>query len=88
MTSTTNEIIDRLKRNLNVKHIDVIDDSHLHVGHPGAKSGGGHYRLIIQAEEFTGLPRVQQHRIINEQLIDLFKNRIHALSIEIINIED
>ena len=88
MISTINEIIDRLQRNLDVKHIEVTDDSHLHVGHPGAKSGGGHYRLIIQAEEFSGLTRVQQHRIINEHLIDLFKKKIHALSIEIINIKN
>lgn len=66
-------------------YLDVIDESHLHAGHAGAKGGASHFRLIIDSEQFEGLSTLAKHRLINEQLKDLIPHPIHALAIELIN---
>jgi BolA protein len=60
----------------------VLDDSHLHAGHAGARDGKGHYRLRIVAPAFAGLMPLQRHRLIYDSLADLMAHDIHALSIE------
>ncbi|WP_223789900.1 BolA family protein [Marinicella meishanensis] len=61
----------------------VTDNSHLHVGHAGAQSGGGHFAVRVVADAFAGLNRIQSHRLVYQQLTDLFQNgRIHALEVE------
>ena len=59
---------------------ELTDDSALHAGHAGAREGG-HYRLLIVSEQFTGLSRLRRHRIIYDALGELMRSRIHALSI-------
>ncbi len=81
---TKQEIEDLLHAKLTISHLDVIDESALHIGHPGAKRGGGHYRVKISAKELNTLPLLQQHRLINNALADLFQYKIHALAIEVI----
>lgn len=61
----------------------VIDNSHLHVGHEGAKSGGGHFAVIVISGAFAGLSRIQSHRLVYQQLTALFASgAIHALEVE------
>jgi BolA family transcriptional regulator, general stress-responsive regulator len=62
--------------------VEIIDDSALHAGHAGARSGGGHYRLAIVSSRFAGLGTVARHRLIYDTLGDLMKRDIHALAIE------
>ena len=61
--------------------IDIKDESHLHVGHAGAKSGGGHFRLLIISDCFSGLGTLARHRMIYEALGDMMQGPIHALAI-------
>ena len=49
----------KLRKRLDADHVEVVDESHLHAGHEGAKSGGGHFRATIVAARFEGLGRVQ-----------------------------
>ena len=65
------------------RHIELIDESHHHIGHPGASSGGKHFKLIIAAPAFEGKPLLQCHRLIYAALGNAMGNEIHALSIEI-----
>jgi BolA protein len=60
---------------------ELIDESHLHAGHAGARSGGRHYRLSIVSEQFDGRRTMERHRIIYAALGDLMQRDIHALSI-------
>ncbi len=62
--------------------IEVRDDSHQHVGHEGAKSGGGHFTVIIVAPGFQGKSSVQRHQMIYQALGGMMKKEIHALSIQ------
>lgn len=61
--------------------LELVDESHLHAGHAGARSGGRHYRLTIVSEQFAGRRTMERHRIIYAALGDLMQRDIHALSI-------
>ena len=65
-------------------HLEVIDDSHEHVGHIGSQDGAGHYTIIIRSDSFDELTRIQAHRKIYDVLSDLIPVEIHALKIKII----
>lgn len=79
--STQDEIRSRLAM-LSPLRLEIQDDSALHAGHAGARSGGGHYRLTIVAEAFAGVRTVARHRMVYEALGDMMKTRIHALAIQ------
>ena len=66
---------------LHAVSIELIDDSHQHAGHAGARSGG-HYRLHVIAEAFAGKPTLARHRLVHAALGELMRTRIHALSIQ------
>lgn len=57
------------------------DESHLHAGHAGAASGGGHYRLRMVSDRFEGLNRISRHRLVYDCLHDMMHREIHALAI-------
>jgi BolA protein len=61
--------------------VEIHDESGEHVGHEGARSGGGHYRLLIVADVFQGQPRVARHRLIYRALGGMMQREIHALAI-------
>ena len=61
--------------------MELTDDSALHAGHAGAKSGGGHYRLTIVSPQFCGLSTLQRHRLVYAALGALMQREIHAMSI-------
>lgn len=62
--------------------LELIDDSAKHAGHAGARSGGGHYRLLIVSESFCGKSTLARHRLVYDALGELMRSRIHALSIQ------
>ena len=68
--------------------VELIDDSALHAGHEGAKSGGGHYRLLVVSNAFAGKSTVLRHRLVYDALGELMRGRIHALSIKSLTPEE
>lgn len=62
--------------------LDIVDDSHKHAGHEGAKSGGGHFRVTIIATAFDGKTALQRHRMVYAALGQELTGDIHALSIQ------
>ena len=75
------ELRQRLQGAFPDAEIEVFDDSHLHVGHPGARSGG-HFRVRLISGNFAGLTTVARHRLVYHALGDWLPGRIHALAIE------
>ena len=69
-----------LRERLAAIHVDVIDESHLHAGHVGARDGGGHFRAIVVSTRFEGKTPIQRQRLVYEALEDAMGNEIHALS--------
>jgi BolA protein len=84
----TKQKIKKLLLNWGAKEVEVYDNSHLHVGHEGAKSGGGHFAVKVVSNNFTGKSRIQCHRLVYQQLSKLFASgAIHALEVEAITDE-
>ena len=71
----------RLVATFTPSECQLEDESQLHIGHPGAASGGGHYRLRIVSERFEGLNRISRHRLVYDCLGNLMRTDIHALVI-------
>ena len=70
-----------LRKAFQVQSLAIDDESHLHAGHAGAASGGGHFRLEIVAPEFKGLNLVARHRAVYAALNRHIPKEIHALTI-------
>ncbi len=85
--SVVDEIRSRLAQ-LEPTRLDLIDDSALHAGHAGARSGGGHYRLSIVSAAFSGKNTVARHRLIYAALGEMMRREIHALAIQAQSPED
>lgn len=62
----------------------VDDESHLHAGHAGAASGGGHYRLRLVSVRFEGLNKVARHRLVYDCLREMMQKEIHALAMTLL----
>ena len=72
-----------LTKGLNPVEIQVVDQSHLHAGHAGARpEGESHFLVTIVSPAFAGKSRVECHRMVNDLLADLLENQVHALSIK------
>jgi BolA protein len=77
-------VVERIRESLATlqpESLEVIDESRLHVGHEGARGGGGHYQLVIVSREFAGKPMQQRHRMIYQALGQMMRSDIHALAI-------
>jgi BolA protein len=76
------EIERKLSRALAPASLEVIDESHLHVGHAGHRpEGETHFRIQIVSAAFRGKSRVERHRMINALLADELAGPVHALAI-------
>ncbi len=73
--------VEDLRKVFQVSDLQIDDESHLHAGHAGAASGGGHFKLRIVAPEFKGLNLVARHRAVYAALNRHIPNEIHALTI-------
>ncbi len=62
--------------------LEVIDDSHRHAGHEGAKDGRGHFRVRLVSPAFAGMATLARHRAVYAALGTLMQTDIHALSIQ------
>ena len=61
--------------------LEVIDDSHRHIGHAGASDGLGHFNVDIVSDAFAGIAPIARHRAIYAALGAMMATDIHALSI-------
>jgi BolA protein len=77
-------IREKLEGALAPQSLEVIDESHLHAGHAGSRSGGeSHFRVKVVSEGFVGKSLLERHRKVNEALADELKpDGVHALAIE------
>jgi BolA protein len=75
-------IRDKLTRAFRPAALSVVDESHLHAGHAGAREGGeSHFRVEIVSEAFAGLSRIQRHRRVHEALAEELRSGVHALAV-------
>ncbi len=72
----------KLRKSLDATHVEVIDESHLHAGHVGARDGGRHFRAVIVSEKFAGLSRVGSQQLVYQSVEKWMGKEIHALSMK------
>ena len=81
--SVAETIEQKLRDALDPVSLEVIDDSHHHAGHVGARPGGEtHFTVIITSAAFDGLNRVAQQRLVHKVLSDELAGPVHALHIQ------
>ena len=80
-SSRAERIRARLSEALQPSVLELTDESALHAGHEGAKSGGSHFRLRIVSPRFDGLRLVMRHRLVYDSVHDMMHTEIHALAI-------
>ncbi|WP_017932416.1 BolA family protein [Robiginitomaculum antarcticum] len=80
----------KLTSRFNPTQLEVIDESHQHAHHAGAKAhidaGGAaesHFHVVISAEEFTGLSRLSAHRAVMDTLSEELAGPVHALRLTV-----
>jgi BolA protein len=71
-----------LEQALQPSVLEVVDESHKHAGHAGARDGRGHFAVDIVSEAFAGLAPLARHRRVYAALGTLMQTDIHALSIQ------
>jgi BolA family transcriptional regulator, general stress-responsive regulator len=66
--------------------LEIIDDSHQHVGHAGHPGGAGqggetHFTVTLVSVQFAGVGRVARQRLVYEALAEELAGGVHALSL-------
>jgi BolA protein len=68
---------------LQPERLEVVDESHLHAGHAGARpEGETHFRVRVTSAAFSGMKRLDRHRRVNALLADELAGPVHALAID------
>ena len=70
-----------LVRGLEAVTVEVEDDSARHAGHAGARSGGGHFNVVVVADRFRGMTTIERHRAVYDAVDEMMPAEIHALAI-------
>ena len=74
-------ITKKLKNNLSVNTLKLIDNSHLHVGHRFYDKNKYHLKLEIDSDELKKMTRIEAQKLVMKILDQDMKNKIHALEI-------
>ncbi len=84
-------IIGKITEELDVKYLEVINNSHLHKSHikkmiPNNSSNNQetHFKVVINSRDLNSLSLIKAHRYLNLILKEEFQLGLHALEIKIV----
>ena len=72
-------IEEKIRNALDLVHLEVINESHMHSVPPGSES---HFKLVIVSPVYETLSRVQRHQTVNGLLAEELAGPVNALSME------
>ena len=80
-------VIDQIRNKLtdqfNPERLDVVDESHRHAGHVGARpEGETHFKVTIVTSAFEGQSRVARHKMVYDSLAEELEGPVHALALK------
>jgi BolA family transcriptional regulator, general stress-responsive regulator len=76
------QIREKLAAALHPEQLEVVDESHRHAGHAGARPGGEtHFRVEVVAAAFEGKSRLERQRLVYALLKEEMSQQIHALTL-------
>ena len=78
----------RLEAALKPDEIEIVDDSHEHAGHAGARDGRGHFSVRIVSRQFASKKTLERHRLVYAALGTLMRTDIHALALSALTPEE
>lgn len=81
--SVIEQLKQKLIRELDASHVEIIDDSWRHAGHAEARPGlsATHLTITVVSSKFEGLNLLDQHRLVHESLKEARENHLHALQL-------
>lgn len=72
----------KLTDGLAPERLEVVDESHRHAGHGGARpEGETHFHVTVVSAAFAGQSRVQRQRLVYSLLAEELQERVHALGL-------
>ena len=77
------EICIRLNREIEIEHIDIVDNSHKHKKHKFFSPEKFHLHLKIKSLYLNSISRVNAQKMIMKILKEDLNTKIHALEISI-----
>ena len=83
MKNYFDEIMQKLKREIEIEHIEIVDNSHKHKDHKFFSPEKFHLHLKIKSIYLASLSRVNAQKMIMKILNEDLKKNIHALEISI-----
>ncbi len=83
MKNYFDEIKAKLNQQIEIEDIEIVDNSHKHVGHKFYTPEKFHLHLKIKSLYLSSLSRVSAQKIIMKILSNDLKTKIHALEINI-----
>ena len=83
MNNFFEDIIAKLKKEIEIEQIEIVDNSHKHVKHKSFSPDKFHLHLRIKSLYLNSLSRVTAQKEVMKVLKDELSNKIHALEISI-----
>ena len=77
------KIKDKLKDNIKIESIELIDNSHKHKSHKFFSPEKYHVQLKIKSLYLNSISRISAQKMVMKVLEDELKTKIHALEINI-----
>ncbi len=80
------EIADAIRRKLSdalaPTQLAIVDESHRHAGHAGARAGGeSHFHVTVESAAFVGLRPLDRQRLVHRLLAEELAGPVHALGL-------
>lgn len=89
MTDLISKRSDRI-HNIITQHLQpsvlhIENESHLHRPRPDSET---HFKLTVVSSQFSGVSKLERHRMINQLLTPELKTGLHAYSLMLYSIEE
>ena len=83
MNNFFEDIISKLKKEIEIEQIEIVDNSYKHVKHKSFSPDKFHLHLKIKSLYLNSLSRVTAQKEVMKVLKDELSSKIHALEISI-----
>ena len=83
MNNFFEDIIAKLKKEIEIEQIEIVDNSYKHKSHKFFSEEKFHLHLKIKSLYLSSISRLSAQKLIMKVLKDDLKSRIHALEISI-----
>ena len=83
MKNYFDEISEKLKKQIEIEELEIVDNTHKHKGHKFFSPEKFHLHLKIKSLYLKSISRVNAQKLVMNTLKDDLKKKIHALEISI-----